>query len=185
MSVQIAKRFSVSDYYRMAEIGILAEDDRVELIEGEVVEMSPVGSRHAGCVKRLNTLVSEQLGRRAVVSVQDPIRLDDYSEPEPDVALLRPREDFYAKGHPTAGDVLLIIEVAESSDRYDREAKAPIYARAGIPEMWVVSLSTDAVHQYANPLNGRYQKHDEFKRGESMSPVLLPDLTLEIGEILG
>src|ERR1700687_3342868 len=175
MAVEIAKRFfSVAEYYRMAEVGILTEDDRVELIEGEIVRMSPAGSRHAACVKRLNSILTGRLRHLVLVSVQDPVDLDEYSEPEPDVALLHPRPDFYSGGHPTPSDVLLVIEVADSSETYDREIKVPLYARAGIRETWVVSLLTTAVHQYARPVNGRYQIHNEFKRGESIASVALP-----------
>jgi Uma2 family endonuclease len=186
MAVEIAKRsFNVAEYYRMAEAGILKEDDRVELINGEIIEMSPAGSRHAGCVKRLNHILVKRIGHLAVISVQDPVDLDEYTEPEPDVALLRPREDFYSNGHPTPRDVLLVIEVADSLEGYDHEIKAPLYARAGIPETWVASLLTNIIHQYAQPANGRYQMHNEFKRGESTTSVALPELTLTVDEILG
>src|SRR5437870_5978990 len=137
MAVEIAKRcFNVAEYYRMAEAGILTEEDHVELIDGEIVAMSPVGSRHAACVKRLNRILGRRVGDLVVVGVQDPIGLDDYSEPEPDISLLRPRADFYSEAHPIPSDVLMIIEVADSSDLYDREVKVPLYARAGIPETW-------------------------------------------------
>jgi len=111
MTAKVAKRyFNITEYYRMAEVGILSPDDRVELIKGEIIKISLIGSRHAGCVKRLNSLLSRQVGQSALVSVQDPIRLDDYSEPVPDVALLRPRDDFYAREHPTPTDVLLRVK---------------------------------------------------------------------------
>jgi Uma2 family endonuclease len=186
MSVEIAKRsFNVAEYYRMAEAGILTENDHVELIEGEIVEMSPAGSRHASCVKRLTNTLVKRIGHLALISVQDPIDLDEYSEPEPDLALLRPREDFYSNGHPTPRDVLLVIEVADSSEKYDREIKVPLYARAGIPETWVASLLTNVIHQYAQPVNGVYQIHNEFKRGESLTSVRVPELRLTVDEILG
>jgi len=121
----VRHRFTVEEYHRMGQAGILSEDDRVELIEGEIVEMAPVGSRHAACVKRLNALLSRRAGGRALVSVQDPIRLGEHSEPQPDLALLKPREDFYAAAHPGPEDVLLVIEVAETSLEYDREVKLP------------------------------------------------------------
>src|SRR5918912_896850 len=158
MSVQIAKRyFNVSEYYRMAEAGILTADDRVELIEGEIVQMSPIGSLHAACVRRLNQLLQRLLGHAAVISVQDPVRLSDFSEPEPDVALLKPRADFYAHQHPTPDDVLLIIEVADTTVLYDRNVKVPLYARAGIPEVWLVDLQQDLIEVYARPTSGAYQ----------------------------
>ncbi|HYY41710.1 MAG TPA: Uma2 family endonuclease, partial [Pyrinomonadaceae bacterium] len=124
MSVQIAKRyFNVSEYYRMAEAGILTEADRVELINGEIIKMSPIGSLHAACVKGLNQLLHRQMGDAALIGVQDPIRLNDFSEPEPDITLLRPRPDRYAQAHPTSPDVLLVVEVADTTVLYDRNVK--------------------------------------------------------------
>ena len=142
MTIDSTQRaFSVTEYHQMTEAGILTEDDRIELIEGRVILISPIGSRHAACVKRLNALLSQRVGAAALVSVQDTIRLDDYSEPEPDIALLHPRDDFYAHAHPTPADLLLVIEVADTPEGYDREEKVPLYARAAIPEVWLVSLA--------------------------------------------
>jgi Uma2 family endonuclease len=133
MSVQIDRRvFSVDDYYRMVEVGLLKEDERVELIEGEVIRMSPIGSRHAACVARLTKLFSRLAGDGAIVWVQNPVRLNDFSEPQPDVALLKPRADFYAGAHPAAADVLLIVEVSDTTIGYDRQVKVPLYARGGM-----------------------------------------------------
>ncbi|MGH9154512.1 MAG: Uma2 family endonuclease [Acidimicrobiales bacterium] len=121
MAVQRARhRFSVDDYYRMAESGVLGPGDRVELIEGEIVEMSPIGSRHAACLRRLVALFSEGTRGRAILSVQDPVRLDQHSEPQPDLALLRPRPDYYADGHPGPGDVLLLVEVCDTTWAFDQ-----------------------------------------------------------------
>jgi len=177
--------FSVDEYHRMAEAGILSEDDRVELIEGEIIKMSPIGSHHVGCVNRLNTLLNRRVGPAAIVSVQNPIRLDEYSEPEPDLALLKPRDDFYAQSLPTAGDVLLIIEVAETSVDYDRDVKLPLYARAGIPEVWLANLPDDRVEAYSQPVNGKYQTVRYAGRGESLAPECLPNLVLSVDEMLG
>lgn len=136
MSVQLLRRsFTVEEYHRMAEAGILREDDRVELLEGEIVEMTPIGSRHAACVDRLNQLGVRGVGPRAIVRVQSPVRLGERSEPQPDLTLLRARPDFYAHAHPGPADVLLIIEVAEASADADRTVKMPLYARAAIPEV--------------------------------------------------
>jgi Uma2 family endonuclease len=135
------RRFTVDEYYCMAEAGILHEDDRVELIEGDIIAMAAIGNRHMSCVKRLNRLFNERLGRRVVVSVQDPIRLSRRTEPQPDVALLRPRDDFYAPGHPGPDDVLLVVEVVDTSLPYDRR-KLRLYARAGIPCVWLAILSS-------------------------------------------
>jgi Uma2 family endonuclease len=186
MSVQIARRyFNVTEYYRMGEAGILSEDDRVELIEGEILEMSPIGSRHAACVKRLNTLLGRQVSQNITVSVQDPIRLDDYSEPQPDVALLRAREDFYAEGHPTPSDVLIVIEVADTSVEYDRDMKVPLYARAAVPEVWLVDLPEDSIEIYTEPQNGAYREFRKARRGETVGSRTIPDLTLSVDAILG
>jgi Uma2 family endonuclease len=186
MSVQVEKWiFTVDEYHRMSEAGILSETDRVELIEGEIVKMSPIGKYHAACVKRLNRVLNRKIGDEAIVSVQDPIRLDDYSEPQPDIALLKPRADFYAQGLPQAEDVLLIIEVADSSVEYDRNVKLPQYAKAGIPETWLGNLREDRIEAYSQSVNGVYQKVRIINRGESLSPEALPNLLLAAEEILG
>ncbi len=186
MSVQIARRcFTVDEYYRMAEAGILSEADHVELIEGEVVEMSPIGSRHAACVRRLDALLNREAARLALVSVQSPIRLNEFSEPQPDVALLRPREDFYAEAHPTPADVLLVIEVADTSVEYDREVKLPLYAEAGIPQMLIVNISADLIESYAESVGGAYQMIGQIRRGEFVEIVGVPGVTHSVDEVLG
>lgn len=145
-------RLSADGYERMGEAGILGEDDRVELLEGEIIDMPPIGSPHGGAVKRIaNRLVHAIAETEAIVAVQDPLRLSDFSEPEPDIALLKPRDDFYSARHPGPEDVLLLIEVAETSLRYDRDKKLPLYARAGIPECWLVDLSGKALWIYRDP----------------------------------
>jgi Uma2 family endonuclease len=186
MSVQIERRwFNVDEYYRMIDAGILSEDDRVELIEGEVIKMSPIGKFHAACVKRLNKLFGFLVGRTAIVSVQDPIRLSDFSEPQPDLALLKLRDDFYSSGHPTPEDVLLVVEVADSSVQYDRSIKMPLYARSGIPEVWLVDVARDLIEVYARPVSGRYQDFREARRGETLTLSSLPNLLIRVDDILG
>ncbi len=186
MSHQFAKRwFSVGDYYQMAEVGILTEDDRVELIEGEVLEMSPIGSRHAACVKRLNTLLNQQVGHTAIVSVQDPIYIDDFSEPQPNVALLWPRADFYAEEHPRSSDVLLVIEVADTSVELDRNKKLPLYARTGISEMVIVVLPEEMIEMHAEPVDGRYQQVRVLRRGDDLESDTISHLKLSVDAILG
>jgi Uma2 family endonuclease len=186
MSVQIARRsFTVAEYYRMAEAGILSEDDRVELLDGEVIEMSPIGSRHAACVDRLNNFLSRVSKQRFIVRVQNPIRLDDYSEPQPDVTLLRVRSDFYAETHPTSADVLVVIEVADSSVELDRQVKLPLYAQAEIPEFWLANLPNDTVEFYARPVNGVYQVAKIFGRGETITSQMVTNLQISVNEILG
>lgn len=186
MAVQLQRhRFTASEYHRMAEAGILSEDDRVELIEGELVEMTPIGSRHAACVKRLNQLLSQQVGQHALVSVQDPIRLGERSEPEPDLAVLRPRADFYASAHPGAEDALLVVEVAEASLDYDRAVKLPLYARFGIPEVWLVDLTDEGVEVYRRPTPQGYQEVQRLGRGQRVSSQTVSNLELAVDEILG
>lgn len=186
MSVQIQRRwFNVDEYYRMIDAGILSEDDRVELIEGEVIKMSPIGKFHAACVKRLNELFVLLVGRTATVSVQDPIRLNDFSEPQPDIALLKRRGDFYSSGHPMPEDVLLVVEVADTSAQYDRMIKMPLYARAGIPEVWLIDVARDLIEVYSQPANGRYQSFREARRGETLNLSSLPNLVISVNDILG
>ncbi|HEY0077841.1 MAG TPA: Uma2 family endonuclease [Pyrinomonadaceae bacterium] len=186
MSVERVRRaFTTADYYRMAESGILGEDDRVELIEGEVIQMSPIGSRHAGCIARLITFITEQMGRSVIVNSQNPVHLDEYSEPQPDVIILKPREDFYSNSHPTPDDVLVVIEVADSSVVYDRAVKVPLYARAGIAEVWLVDLVRNVLEIYSAPEQTAYRDVRELRRGEQLSSGQVPGLILSVDEILG
>lgn len=177
--------FSVDEYHRMLETGILSEDDHVELIQGEIVKMSPIGSRHVACVNRLNGLINRKVSQDVIVSVQNPFRLDDYSEPQPDIALVKSRDDFYAQSLATSADLLMIIEVADTSVEVDRRVKLPLYARAGIPEVWLANLPEDRVETYLEPLNGIYQRVRIAKRGECLSSQNVSDLLLSVDEILG
>lgn len=185
MPVQLLRRlFTVKEYYKMAEAGILHEDDRVELIEGEIVQMPPIGSYHAGDVNRLAEIFFTRVGRRAIVSVQNPIRLSEYSEPQPDVALLHRRPDFYTTAHPGPQDVLLVVEVADTSADYDREVKALLYARAGIREYWLWDLAGETVEVYQQPSPEGYQQARRFQRGERLAPEALPELELSVDDML-
>ncbi len=177
--------FTVDDYHRMAECGILGEDDRVELVNGQVVEMSPIGNRHASTVGRLTELFGQRKGGQAILWVQNPIRLGRHSEPQPDVCLPRPRADFYGGGHPEAADILLLVEVADTSADYDREVKIPLYARAGVPETWLVNLPTERIEVYRNPGPEGYADVRTAGRGDRLTPLLLDDVTLGVGDILG
>ena len=179
------RRFTVDEYYRMAEAGILTEDDRVELLEGEVFQMSPIGSRHAACVGRLTHILPSRLGGRAIVWVQNPLRLDVYNEPQPDVALLRPRDDFYASSHPGPGDVLLVVEVVETTASYDRSLKVPLYARFGVPEVWLVDLNAETVEVYRGPSASGYQDIRYLGRGETLAPAAFPDVAIPVDAVLG
>ncbi len=179
------RRFTVDEYYRMAEAGILGEDDRVELLDGEIIEMTPIGDRHAATVTRLDDLFHERVGQRATVRVQNPVRLHHYAEPEPDVALVARREDRYVGGHPVPADVLLIVEVADTSLVYDRERKLPAYAAAGIPEVWLVDLTADRIEVYREPSGGAYRDRRVLGREAALTVLRLPDVALPASEILG
>ncbi len=169
----------------MVDAGILHEDSPVELIEGEILEMSPIGRRHRAGVDRLTLLFVAGLGDAAIVRVQSSVSLGDRAEPEPDVVLLRPRADFYADADETPDDILLVVEVADSSLAYDRRTKAPLYARHGIPELWIVDLNRDWITRYVDPTPDGYAKTRVFRRGESLSPLAFPALTLTVDEVLG
>ena len=178
-------RFTVADYNRMAEAGIFTEDARVELIEGEVIDMSPIGSRHAACVNKLGALIGKQTSSDAIIlSVQNPIRLSDYSEPLPDIAILRARDDFYAGGHPRPEDVIVLFEVADASLMYDRNRKIPLYARSGIAEVWLVDLVKNVVDVFSSPGAGGFQNQQRFGRGATAASTVLPELAIAVDEIL-
>ena len=177
--------FTVGEYYRMAEAAILTEEDRVELIAGQIVAMSPIGSRHAACVDRLNGLLHRQPGPAFIVRVQSPIALDAYSEPEPDLVLLRARADFYTAAHPSAADVLLAIEVADTSVEYDREVKLPLYAQAGVPEVWLIDLQKGHIEVYARPQSGAYQQRVEVAADATFTSPTVSGLELAVADVLG
>jgi Uma2 family endonuclease len=179
------RRFDVAEYRRMAEASILGEDDRVELIEGEIIEVAPMGSRHAACIRRLAALFGQSAGSASIISTQCPVRLDENSEPEPDVALLRPREDFYSREHPGPADVLLVVEVSDASAEYDAGVKLPLYARAGIPETWLVDLSADTVEVHSLPAPDRYRKTLRARRGETLRSETVPGLEIAASDVLG
>lgn len=179
------RRFTVAEYHLMVDAGILTEDDRVELLAGEIIQMTPIGHRHASTVRRLNRLLATAFGDAAEVDVQNPIALDESSEPQPDLALLRPSPDFYRSGHPRPADVLLLVEVAESSIQVDREVKVPLYARASIAEIWLVDLNEDVVVDYREPSALGYRTVRTWRRGESLAPLAFPKREIAIAEILG
>jgi len=179
------RRFTLDEYHRMGETGILGEDDRVELIEGEIIEMSPIGSRHAATVARIHHLFSTRLGDRAVVWSQNPLLLVRHqSEPQPDVMLLAPRTDFYAPGLPEPPDVRLLVEVADSSLLYDRRTKLPLYARAGVVEAWLVDLEAGRIEIHRDPAD-RYREVRLPRAGEPFTPDAFPDLLVTLGDLLG
>ena len=177
-------RLDVGAYYRMAEAGILAQDDRVELIGGEIFDMVPIGSAHAGKTNRLNRLFARVAAEGlALVSVQGPLRLDAYNEPEPDLMLLEPREDDYQGRHPGAADVLLLVEISESSLVHDRGTKLPLYAKFGVPEVWIVDLRGAAIEVYRKPAGDAYALSERPTSG-FLAPVLVPNVAIDVGALL-
>lgn len=175
MPVEIARRrFDVDEYHRMGQAGILSIDDRVELIDGEIVAMSPIRARHNAAVSQATRVLVRAAGDLAIVQVQGSIRLGRFNEPEPDVALLRPRDDFYASGLPGPADVLLVIEMADASLAYDREVKSRLYAAAGIPEYWLVNLDSRVVTRFLRPEGDTYRDLRQVQAGDSIAPEQLP-----------
>jgi Uma2 family endonuclease len=178
-------RLTVGDYYRMAEVGILAQDARVELIDGEIIDMAPPGSLHAAVVHRLTEILVRAAERRATVLVQNPVRLNEYSEPQPDLALLRRREDFYSEHHPRPADVLLIVEVAATSLRFDRDTKLPLYAEHGIPEFWLVDLGAKRLVRHRAPEHRSYTLVDEPDLEVALEVSALPGLAVDLQRLFG
>ena len=186
MAVEVTRRrFTADEYQEMGRAGILREDDRVELIDGEVLAMSPIGPPHTGTINRLNHLFARLVGDAAIVQVQLPVRLDAYSEPQPDLALLRPRADFYGTAAAGPDDVLLAIEVAQSSLSYDRKVKADLYARRGIAEYWIVDLNGGEVIRHTDPVDGRYSRVAAVPHDHEFAPGLLPACVVTTRDILG
>jgi Uma2 family endonuclease len=177
-------KLTVAQYHRMAETGVLAPDARVELLEGVIVDMAPIGSRHAATVNRLTRAFAAAVGNRAIVSVQNPIRLGDHDEPQPDLALLRPRADYYAEATPTAADVLLVVEVAQSSAAYDREVKLPLYAQHGVPEVWLVDLDAARLHVCRAPQDGRYAEVGTTATPGPTPLALLDGVSVDLSGVL-
>ena len=177
-------RLDVGAYYRMAEAGILTDGHRVELIDGDIIDMAAIGSPHAAVTNRLARLFTRALqDEAALVNIQSPLRLDAYNEPEPDLMILRPRADDYHASHPTAADVLLLVEVSETSLAYDRATKLPLYAKFGVPEVWIVDLVSAAVEIYREPKDGAYVSRERLAHG-SLSPALVSSVTIEVAALL-
>ncbi len=183
VETRIRRRFTVHDYHRMAEAGILHEDDRVELIGGEILEMSPIGGRHAACVREINHLLSRQLGDELRVDVQSPVGLDEQEEPQPDLAVIRARN--YGRSLPTLEDVLLLIEVADTSLAYDRDVKLPLYARSGIAEVWLVDLNGGTIERHTQPSEHGYHLVRRAGRGETLESAVLPAFIVPVHIALG
>lgn len=176
-------RFTVDDVLRMVAAGILDEDDRVELIEGELITMSPIGAGHTWTVAVLNRLLSAALGSSMFVHVQNPLQLSDQSAPQPDLTVVRPRREGYREHLPQAADALLVIEVADTSLRYDRDVKLPLYARADVVEVWVVNLGENSIEQYTDPSEEGYRSKQIVTSGQTIQARHLP-LALAADDVL-
>ena len=186
MAVQLTRRrFTVDEYHWMARVGILREDDRVELIDGEIVEMAPIGPEHVGAVIRLNEHFVHRFGDLAQVSVQNSIRLDQYDELQPDLALLRRRADFFSSALPTPADTFLLVEVADTTPATDRRVKLPLYARAGVPEVWLVDLQHAVILVHREPAADGYRVVTTARRGERLTPLAFPEREIAVADLLG
>jgi Uma2 family endonuclease len=178
------RRFTVEEYHRMGEAGILRGDERVELIEGEIVEMNPIGGRHMRCVNELNWLLGQQIRHGGLrISVQNPIRLNGGLEPQPDLAVIRAGDR--SDSLPGPEDLVLVIDVSDTTLSYDRNVKVPLYARAGIGEAWIVDLPNEAIERHNDPAEDGYRRMERVGRGRSLASEALPDLTLHTDAVLG
>ncbi|MFL6253437.1 MAG: Uma2 family endonuclease [Pyrinomonadaceae bacterium] len=186
MSAEIARySFTAEEFQRMGVAGIFRQGARLELIEGEIIEMSPIGSLHAACVNFLSMLLNRLFGESHIIATQNPIRLSDFSEPQPDISLLRRRGDYYRGKLPTPADVLLVIEVADTTVVKDKTIKIPLYARAGIAEAWLVNIPEERVEIYSDPTGGFYQRIEVFGRGTEARSHTLDGLGVSVSELLG
>jgi len=177
--------FTREEYQAMARAGVFREDERVELLGGEIIVMAAIGNRHAACVLRLNTTFNTgRLSGRAMVQVQNPVAADPYSEPQPDLMLLAHRDDYYDFDHPGPGDVLLLVEVADSSLDYDRHTKVPYYALSGVREVWIVDLQADRIEAYSNLEAGNYRNMRRYVPGEKLAPSAFPDLEVAVAALI-
>jgi Uma2 family endonuclease len=182
MATEVMKRLiNVDEYYKMAEVGILKPGDRVELINGEIYEMSPIGSRHGSVVKKLAMILNEIFKGEAVIGIQDPVRLDESNEPEPDISILKYRADFYSQAHPGAHDILAIIEVADSSLRHDKQVKMPLYANYGIPAYWIIEIATKQITVHLDPVGNSYSSQRVYGIGDE---IALLGKTIVVGDLL-
>lgn len=179
------RRFTTDEFQEMVKVGILPEEHGWEVIDGYLVDKTSIGTKHASVVKRLNRILNRRFGENLLVSVQDPIHLNKYNEPEPDIALLVWRDDEYQAQHPMPDDILAVIEVSDSTLKYDREIKKNLYAEAGIVEFWLIDISGNTIEVYSQPRNGMYRNVQIFGKDETVNSVTIEKLALEVNEILG
>lgn len=173
-------RITADEYFRMGETGVLPPDARVELIDGELIEMAPIGPPHASTVERLADLLRRALGDRAMVRTQQPSVVEKHSVPQPDITVVIPRGDYYARAHPVPHDVLLVVEVADSTLKFDRDDKTAMYARSGVPEVWVVDVGARRILRSASPRNGVYAESLTLGVGDSIGINALPDVRIDV-----
>jgi len=176
-------KFTAKRFHLMYEKGIFTESERFELINGEIIAMSPIGTKHAACVNRLSKLFWEKLGNQVIVSVQNSILLDDKSQPQPDIAVLKYRDDFYEEALPVPEDILLIVEVADSSLEYDRDVKANLYAAVGIPEMWLFDVNAKIITAFSRPAELGYKQSCRYTQGDSFSILAFDDVVFKWQEL--
>jgi hypothetical protein len=184
MVVETKHRFSTDDYHRMAEAGVLRPDTRVELLNGQIIDRSPIGPFHGGVVNRLIRLFNTGSGGRWLVSAQNLIRLDDYSEPEPDLMLLKPEPGDYTRHHPGPNDVYLLLEVSDTTLAFDRGEKLSAYGRAGIPEVWIVNLVDETIAVHREPHFTGYGSCKVLRAGDHASPARFPDAKVDVAVLL-
>ena len=175
--------FTVSQYHQMAKIGIIKPDDRVELIRGEIIKMSPIGIKHASCVIRLSEMLWSKLEKRVLMSIQNPVQLDNFSQPQPDIMLLKRKADFYNTKHPQSDDVLLLIEVADTTIETDKNDKIPLYSEMNIKEVWLVDINSECIEVYRNPSLTGYQQIETFFKGQTISIESFTDVIINVNEI--
>lgn len=184
--VELARwRFTAAEFFQLVEIGVLAEGDRVELIQGDLIEMSPIYITHISTLNRLVWILSNALGKQVILSVQNPVQLSEDNLPQPDVAVFRFQEKFYGEQHAKPEDILLIIEVADSSLRYDRRVKSKLYGAAGIADYWIVNLPERQIEVYREPRPNGYRTVTTYAPGETLSPLAFPDVVLQVEQIMG
>ena len=176
-------RITAEEYFRMGETGVLAPDARVELIEGELIDMAPIGPPHAGTVECLVDLLRRALADRAMVRTQQPSVVNKYSVPQPDITIVTRRDDYYRRAHPEPGDMLLAVEVADSTLKFDRDVKSAMYARSGVRELWVVDVAAQQILRLASPQNGLYAETATLAPGESIGVGAFPDIRIEVNAI--
>ncbi|MEB3342654.1 Uma2 family endonuclease [Okeania sp.] len=186
MVVQLSRKlFTVDQYNKILDAGVFTENERVELIRGEIVKMSPMGIHHSACVKCLAELFILRLAQTVTVGIQDSVRLNNTSEPQPDISLLQRRPDFYRTQQPQPENVFLLIEVSDTTIKYDREVKVPLYAENNIVEVWLVNLNEKCLEVYRQPKGNGYENMQTFKKGETMTIQVFPNVTFTVDEILG